>query len=110
MSPNDGNGGASPEISANDLGRVIADALGAVGQVPIGIDSTVTTAPLAADVPGAPEEPIYDADAQADIQGNIIPGFNKDHQLFLFYSFGNRASQVKAREFLRWLSPDFPDR
>ena len=105
MSPNEGNGGASPEISANDLGRVIADALGAVGQVPIGIDSTVTTAPLAADVPGAPEEPIYDADAQADIQGNIIPGFNKDHQLFLFYSFGNRASQVKAREFLRWLRP-----
>ena len=34
------------------------------------------------------EEPVYEADARGDIQGNVIPGFNKDHQHFLFYRFG----------------------
>ena len=72
MAPSNGSG---PEESAQELGQIIADALGAVGQPPTGIDSTVTTAPLASDVPGGPEEPVFDADVQADIQGNIIPGF-----------------------------------
>ena len=33
----------------------------------------------------APDEPQFDRAARLDIQGNIVPGFNKDHQHFLFY-------------------------
>ena len=57
---------------------------------------------VAEDVPGSPAEPVYDAAARDDIQGNIIPGFNKDHQHFLFF----RIEKVKtAKAFLRDLVP-----
>ncbi|QIG38400.1 Dyp-type peroxidase [Microbacterium sp. 4R-513] len=50
----------------------------------------------------SPGEPLFDAAATADIQGNVIPGFNKDHQRFLFFT----ASEVEgARAWLRWLAP-----
>jgi Dyp-type peroxidase family len=32
-----------------------------------------------------PAEPAFDRAARRDIQGNIVPGFNKDHQHFLFF-------------------------
>jgi Dyp-type peroxidase family len=49
-----------------------------------------------------PAEPVFDAAATADIQGNVIPGFNKDHQRFLFFT----ATDVTgARAWLRWLAP-----
>ena len=51
--------------------------------------------------PGPPE-PVYGPAQRAKIQGNIIPGFNKDHQHFLFYRLG-RISRAKA--FLRWIAP-----
>jgi Dyp-type peroxidase family len=47
-------------------------------------------------------EPVYDDAAAADIQGNIVPGFNKDHQHFAFLRFGDLH---EAREWLRWLAP-----
>ncbi|MCX5042532.1 hypothetical protein OG921_05030 [Aldersonia sp. NBC_00410] len=47
-------------------------------------------------------EPVYDAVAAANIQGNIIPGFTKDHQYFLFLRFDDRAG---ARRFTTWLAP-----
>ena len=54
------------------------------------------------DVPGSPAEPVFDAAAQDDIQGNIIPGFNKDHQHFLFL----RIRKPKyAKDFLREILP-----
>ena len=54
------------------------------------------------DVPGSPPEPVFDSAAQSDIQGNIIPGFNKDHQHFLFL----RIRQPKgAKQFLRDILP-----
>ncbi len=49
-----------------------------------------------------PPEPVYGPAQRANIQGNIIPGFNKDHQHFLFYRLG-RISRAKA--FLRWIAP-----
>ncbi|WP_345801781.1 Dyp-type peroxidase [Microbacterium sp. AZCO] len=47
-------------------------------------------------------EPVFDAAATADIQGNVIPGFHKDHQRFLFFAAGDLDG---AREWLRWLAP-----
>ena len=38
-----------------------------------------------AEIPGAEPGPVYGARARRNIQGNIIPGFNKDHQHFLFF-------------------------
>jgi Dyp-type peroxidase family len=55
-----------------------------------------------AEVPGAEPEPIYDAAARADIQGNTIPGFNKDHQDFLFFRI---ADVEQAKRWLRWIAP-----
>lgn len=55
-----------------------------------------------ADVQDADPEPVYDAKARANIQGNTIPGFNKDHQYFLFYRLGNLA---RGKQWLRWITP-----
>ena len=52
---------------------------------------------VAADV-----EPMYDAAAQADIQGLIVPGFNSDHQRFLFLRFGPIPD---TRTWLREIAP-----
>ena len=66
----------------------------------------VIVSPLAGDpgaeIPGAEPEPVYDAKARADIQGNTIPGFNKDHQDFLFFRIGNVK---RAKAWLRWIAP-----
>jgi Dyp-type peroxidase family len=50
----------------------------------------------------APPEPIYEREARDDIQGNIIPGFNKDHQHFLFYRI---RSKPATKQWLRLLAP-----
>ncbi len=105
MAASNGNGPAPETISARDIERAMADALMATGEPPSGIDTTVSVSPLASDVPGSENEPVYDANAQADIQGNVIPGFNKNHQQFLFYAFPNQAGQAKTRAFLKWLTP-----
>lgn len=58
--------------------------------------------PTEAVAAGLTDEPVFDAAATADIQGNVIPGFNKDHQRFLFL----RVDDVDgARTWLRWLAP-----
>ena len=54
------------------------------------------------DVPGSPPEPVFDSAAQSDIQGNIIPGFNKDHQHFLFLRI---CKTKEAKVFLRETPP-----
>jgi Dyp-type peroxidase family len=48
------------------------------------------------------DEPVYDLTATDDIQGNVVPGFNKDHQRFLFLRFERAES---ARDWVRWLAP-----
>jgi Dyp-type peroxidase family len=50
----------------------------------------------------AESEPVYDLKKQASIQGNIIPGFRKDHQHFLFLRLGNLK---RAKQWLRWIAP-----
>lgn len=47
-------------------------------------------------------EPVFDQAARADIQGNIIPGFRKDHQHFLFYKLGRKPA---AKRWLAWIAP-----
>ena len=54
------------------------------------------------DVPGSPPEPVFDSAARDDIQGNVIPGFNKDHQHFLFFRI---RKPKNAKAFLRELLP-----
>ncbi|MEM9366894.1 MAG: Dyp-type peroxidase [Planctomycetota bacterium] len=48
------------------------------------------------------QEPVYSANEQATIQGNIIPGFNKDHQEFLFLRIDSVAN---AKTWLQWIAP-----
>ena len=48
-------------------------------------------------------EPVYGAEERRDIQGNIVPGFNKDHQHFLFSRFGDADRAAK-----RWPALDRP--
>ena len=55
-----------------------------------------------AEIPGAEAEPVYDLKARGRIQGNIIPGFNKDHQQFLFFRLGRINP---AKQWLRWIAP-----
>lgn len=47
-------------------------------------------------------EPHFDEKLRKRIQGNIIPGFNKDYQHFLFYRLGGLKA---AKAWLRWLAP-----
>ncbi len=54
------------------------------------------------ELPGAPPEPVYDPKRRANIQGNTIPGFNKDHQHFLFYRIGKVD---RAKRWLQWIAP-----
>lgn len=56
---------------------------------------------LAPAVPG-PAEPLYGPRQRANIQGNTIPGFNKDHQHFLFFRLGRLAS---GKAWLQWIAP-----
>jgi Dyp-type peroxidase family len=50
-------------------------------------------------LPGAPDEPVLDAH---DIQGNVLVGFNKNHQAFLFLEITDAAS---AKRWLREIIP-----
>ncbi|HKY29241.1 MAG TPA: Dyp-type peroxidase [Pyrinomonadaceae bacterium] len=71
-------------------------------KLPAGILIPALTGDPAAEIPGAEPEPVYDLRARANIQGNTIPGFNKDHQHFLFF----RIRDVRrAKLWLRWIAP-----
>jgi Dyp-type peroxidase family len=51
---------------------------------------------------GIDPEPVFDEPARDQIQGNIIPGFRKDHQQFLFFKLGRKAD---AKRWLRGIAP-----
>jgi Dyp-type peroxidase family len=53
------------------------------------------------DAPGEPE-PVYGPKQRDQIQGNTIPGFNKDHQHYLFFRLGRIEP---SKKFLRWIAP-----
>ena len=56
-----------------------------------------------AEEPGGLIEPVYDEAARRDIQGNIVPGFNKDHQHFLFLRICDRE---QARRWVAGISSE----
>jgi Dyp-type peroxidase family len=47
-------------------------------------------------------EPVYGRAAGNEIQGSVVPGFNKDHQQLVFLRLGDVGD---ARAWLRWLAP-----
>lgn len=54
------------------------------------------------DLPEEPPEDVFESAARRTIQGNIIPGFNKDHQHFLFFRMGDVC---RARRWLAAIRP-----
>jgi Dyp-type peroxidase family len=82
------------------------DLIGAIGKLeplfPKGVLIPGLGGDPAAEIPGAEAEPVYDTKSRANIQGNTIPGFNKDHQQFLFFRLGNIR---RAKAWLRWITP-----
>ncbi|MDQ4124874.1 MAG: Dyp-type peroxidase [Actinomycetota bacterium] len=77
--------------------------LGKAGRVLLkGIKIPSTGGDLGVELPGSPAEPVFGPEARDDIQGNIVPGFNKDHQHFLFLRIGNVKA---AKAWLRSLAP-----
>ncbi|TCM37270.1 Dyp-type peroxidase [Kribbella sp. VKM Ac-2568] len=95
---------ASSGDAAARLGRAAAETVGAEAVAAESGEVTGDQMPAGSGrTPQAlADEPVYDADAAADIQGNIVPGFNKDHQHFLFLRFGSIDG---AREWVGWLAP-----
>ncbi len=70
-------------------------------QLPKGIKLPGLGGAFETDAPGEPE-PVYGPRQRANIQGNTIPGFNKDHQHFLFFRLGKIPP---GKNFLRWIAP-----
>jgi Dyp-type peroxidase family len=66
----------------------------------------VTASPAAADEPGV--NPMAEEELDVDeIQGNILAGFNKDHQTFLFLALDRTPGGLqRAREWLRAISKE----
>ncbi len=70
--------------------------------LPAGIFTPALGGDPAEELPDAPPEPVYNPKQRGNIQGNTIPGFNKDHQHFLFY----RIRKVdRAKRWLKWIAP-----
>ncbi len=85
-----------PDPAARDAGRRIADA------APVLLKG-VELAELDGDGrPAEAPEPLYDEAARRDVQGNIVPGFNKDHQHFLFFRFRD------VQQARRWVAGTAP--
>ncbi len=82
--------------------KLIADFKFTPAKEPKNIRIPILTPTAEEDVPGSDTEPVYTSNEQDDIQGNIIPGFNKDHQHFLFYTI---EDVKKSKEFLNWIIP-----
>ena len=68
--------------------------------LPILAGRAVPNAVAAATV--ADTEPVYGPQQRANIQGNTIPGFNKDHQHFLFFRIG---PITKCKAWLHRIAP-----
>lgn len=85
----------------------VADVLASLGDAAAALPRNVLVpsvggAPAGEAPTGEPGEPVYERDARDDVQGNVIPGFNKDHQHFLFL----RIRDLRlTRRWLRDLAP-----
>jgi Dyp-type peroxidase family len=93
---------ASVKIDKKKVRKLIADFRLDRAEEPKNIRLPILTPPVEEDVPGSDPEPVYTSAEQDDIQGNIVPGFNKDYQHFLFYRIGNAKP---CKEFLNWIVP-----
>ena len=82
--------------------NILAEAADFEAVLPSGVLVPALVPDSPGEIPGAEPEPVYGPKVRGNIQGNIIPGFNKDHQHFLFYGLGNIK---RAKVFLRWISP-----
>jgi DyP dimeric alpha+beta barrel domain len=71
-------------------------------KLPKGILIPALTGDPDSEIPDAEPEPVYNLRARSNIQGNTIPGFNKDHQHFVFFRLGNIR---RAKAWLRWIAP-----
>lgn len=93
-------------LKPRELNGKLGDVLDQLGKLEPKLAKDVLISALGGDpgaeLPGAEPEPVYGAKARASIQGNTIPGFNKDHQHFLFFRLGNVR---RAKQFLRWIAP-----
>jgi hypothetical protein len=91
-------------LTAKELDAKLGDVLGILGtlepKLPKDISISALSGDPGAELPGAEPEPGYDAKKRGNIQGNTIPGFNKDHQHFLFFRLGPKrgAKQWQPRE------------
>jgi Dyp-type peroxidase family len=91
-----------PQLLNKQFGGVLESLIDVQVKLPKDIFVPALGGDSDSEVPGAPSEPIYTARQRANIQGNTIPGFNKDHQHFLFY----RIRKVKPTKlWLRWIAP-----
>jgi Dyp-type peroxidase family len=91
-----------PKEIENTFNNVLAQAAEFDFVVPKGVLVPALIPDSPGDPPGVEPEPVYGPKVRGNIQGNIVPGFNKDHQHFLFY----RIRKVKqAKEWLRWITP-----
>lgn len=84
---------------------VAAQAAALLGESEANLLSGVELPPEAVSIPDADlmAEPLYSEEESDDIQGDIIPGFLKDHQTFLFFRFSDDVTSV--RKWLLWLAP-----
>ncbi|MGH3839326.1 MAG: hypothetical protein ACRDSF_27050, partial [Pseudonocardiaceae bacterium] len=93
-------------LAPKELNAKLGDLLNELGKLEPELVKDVSISALGGDpgaeLPGAEPEPIYDAKKRGTIQGNIIPGFNKDHQHFLFFRLGTRS---RTKQWLRWIAP-----
>jgi len=93
-------------LKPQELNAKLSDVLDEIGKLEPNLPKDVVISALGGDpgaeLPGAEPEPVYDARKRATIQGNTIPGFNKDHQHFLFFRLGNAR---RAKQWLLWIAP-----
>jgi Dyp-type peroxidase family len=93
-------------LPAKELNVKFAEVLDELGKLEPELLKDVVISALggdpASELPGAEPEPVYDLKKRATIQGNTIPGFNKDHQHFLFFQIKNAR---RAKKWLLWIAP-----
>jgi Dyp-type peroxidase family len=90
-------GGLPPEVA-----KLLETVPEAEAPPPSSLHFAATGADFGAPAPGGPDEPVFDKSAREAIQGNIIPGFRKDYQHFLFLKLGRKPA---AKKWLRWIAP-----
>jgi Dyp-type peroxidase family len=90
------------KVDRRAVKKLIADFKLNRAEEPKNIRIPILTPAVEEDVPGSDPEPVYSSVDQDDIQGNIIPGFNKDYQHFLFYKIDDTKA---SKGFLNWIIP-----